>query len=114
MEEKKYKVNGMFCAACQMHVQKAAEKVPGVNKAEVSLLTNSLEVTFSGNADDKAIEKAVKDAGYSASPLADESYKARRNERRKDLRKTLIKLISAAVLLLILMYFSMGMDKFAF
>jgi len=109
MEEKKYKVNGMFCAACQMHVQKAAEKVPGVDKAEVSLLTNSLEVTFSGNADDKAIEKAVKDAGYSASPLADESYKARRNERRKDLRKTLIKLISAAVLLLILMYFSMGM-----
>jgi len=109
MEEKKYKVNGMFCAACQLHVQKAAEKVPGVAKAEVSLLTNSMEVTFNGAPNDKAIEKAIKEAGYSASPLADESYKARRNERKKDLRKTLIKLISAAVLLLILMYFSMGM-----
>jgi copper chaperone CopZ len=46
MEEKKYKVSGMFCSACQLHVQKAAEQVPGVEKAEVSLLTNSLEVTF--------------------------------------------------------------------
>jgi Cu+-exporting ATPase len=109
MEEKKYKVNGMFCAACQMHVQKAAEKVPGVEKAEVSLLTNSLEVRFADKSDDKAIEKAVKDAGYSASPFADESYKAQRANRRKDLRKNLIKLISAGVLLLILMYFSMGM-----
>jgi len=109
MEEKKYKVSGMFCSACQLHVQKAAEQVPGVSKAAVSLITNSLEVTFKEGADDKAIEKAVKAAGYAASPMADESYKARRLERRKDLRKTLIKLLSAAVLLLILMYFSMGM-----
>ena len=55
MEEKKYKVNGMFCAACQAHVQKAAEKVDGVSKADVSLLTNSMIVTFDGKADDKAI-----------------------------------------------------------
>jgi Cu+-exporting ATPase len=109
MEEKKYKVNGMFCSACQLHVKKAAEQVPGVEKAEVSLLTNSLEVTFKDKSDDKAIEKAVKTAGYGASPLAEESYKARRAERKKDLRKTLIKLISAALLLVILMYFSMGM-----
>lgn len=109
MEERKYKVNGMFCAACQAHVQKAAEKVPGVEKAEVSLLTNSMEVTFKDGANDKAIEKAVKDAGYSASPEADDSFKSRQKERHQELRKTLIKLILAAVLLLILMYFSMGM-----
>jgi len=109
MEEKKYKVGGMFCSACQLHVQKAAEQVPGVSKAEVSLLTNSLEVTFKEGADDQAIEKAVKAAGYTASPMADESYKARRLDRKKDLRKTLIKLLSATGLLLILMYFSMGM-----
>lgn len=109
MEEKKYKVTGMFCAACQAHVQKAAQKVDGVEKAEVSLLTNSLEVTFLGKANDKAIEKAIKNAGYGASPWLDESYKARRNERAKELRKTLIKLIIAGVLLLILMYFSMSM-----
>lgn len=109
MEEKKYKVTGMFCAACQTHVQNAAQKVDGVEKAEVSLLTNSLEVTFLGKANDKAIEKAIKNAGYGASPWLDESYKARRNERAKELRKTLIKLIIAGVLLLILMYFSMSM-----
>jgi len=109
MEEKKYKVSGMFCSACQLHVQKAAEQVPGVEKAEVSLLTNSLEVTFKDKPDDKAIEKAVKTAGYGASPLAEESYKARRAERKKEMRKTLIKLVSAALLLVVLMYFSMGM-----
>jgi Cu+-exporting ATPase len=109
MEEKKYKVNGMFCAACQSHVQKAAEKVEGVSKAEVSLLTNSMVVSFKDKADDKAIEKAVKDAGYSASPELDESLKSRQRERSKELRKTLIKLCLATFFLLVLMYFSMGM-----
>lgn len=109
MEEKKYKINGMFCAACQAHVQKAAEKVEGVKKAEVSLLTNSMEVTFEGKANDKAVEKAIKTAGYEASPWADESYQNRRKERRQELQRTLRKLLIAAFLLVILMYFSMGM-----
>lgn len=109
MEERKYKVNGMFCAACQSHVQKAAEKVAGVSKAEVSLLTNSMVVSFDEKPDDKAIEKAIKDAGYSASPELDESLRSRQNGRRKELRKTLIKLCIATFFLLILMYFSMGM-----
>jgi heavy metal translocating P-type ATPase len=109
MEEKKYKVNGMFCAACQAHVQKAAEKVDGVSKADVSLLTNSMIVTFDGKADDKAIEKAIKAAGYEASPEADESYAARRKERAKQLNKTLKKLIISAVLLVLLMALSMTM-----
>lgn len=108
MEKRKYKVEGMFCAACVNHVEKATIKVPGVSGAEVSLLTNSMEVSFTGAPNDKAVEKAVKAAGYSASPLLDDSLKIRRMERSKNLRKTLIKLISAAFLLLVLMYFSMG------
>ena len=95
MEEKKYKVTGMFCAACQSHVQKAAQKVPGVEKADVSLLTNSMIVTFNGKSDDKAIEKAIKAAGYGAAPEVDESYSARRKERAKQLRSTFWKLIPA-------------------
>jgi P-type Cu+ transporter len=109
MEEKKYKVTGMFCAACQSHVQKAAQKVPGVEKADVSLLTNSMIVTFTNKSDDKAIEKAIKAAGYGAAPEVDESYSARRKERAKQLRSTFWKLISSAVLLVILMVISMTM-----
>ena len=40
----KYNVSGMSCAACQMHVEKAVSKVPGVTSCTVSLLTNSMAV----------------------------------------------------------------------
>ena len=60
----KYIVEGMTCAACQARVEKAVSKVDGVQSCAVSLLTNSMGVE--GSADPKAIMKAVKDAGYSA------------------------------------------------
>lgn len=99
----------MFCAACQAHVQKAACKVPGVVEADVSLLTNSMIVTFAGEPSDKAIMKAVKAEGYSASPMDDETYAHRRKVRAKELKKTLIKLIVSASLLVLLMVLSMTM-----
>jgi heavy metal translocating P-type ATPase len=109
MEEKKYKVTGMFCAACAAHVEKAASATEGVRKAEVSLLTNSLEVTWAGKPNDVALEKAIKKAGYGAAPSIEETAKSLRNERKRNLRKSRIKLEIAAVLLVVLMYFSMGM-----
>ncbi|MCH3909995.1 MAG: cadmium-translocating P-type ATPase [Bacilli bacterium] len=109
MEEKDYKINGMFCTACQGHVQKAALKTKGVKEAEVSLLTNSMHVVWEEKSNDKLLEKEIKAAGYVASPSINESFENKRKERKKELRKTLIKLVSAAILLLILMYFSMGM-----
>ncbi len=63
----KYSVSGMSCAACQMHVEKAVSKVPGVTSCTVSLLTNSMAVE--GTAAEKDIVKAVEDAGYGAKPL---------------------------------------------
>ncbi|MEE3396663.1 MAG: heavy metal-associated domain-containing protein, partial [Succiniclasticum sp.] len=63
----KYSVSGMSCAACQMHVEKAVSKVPGVTSCTVSLLTNSMAVE--GTASEKDIVKAVEDAGYGAKPM---------------------------------------------
>lgn len=60
-----YNVKGMSCAACQARVEKAVSKVPGVESCAVSLLTNSMGVE--GTADPATIIKAVKDAGYKAS-----------------------------------------------
>jgi len=99
----------MFCAACQSHVQKAAEKVPGVTEAEVSLLTNSMIVTFNEKANDKAISKAIAAAGYSAVPDLDETYASRVKERAKALRKTLTKLLVSISFLVPLMAISMTM-----
>ena len=43
--KKKFKIEGMSCAACQAHVNKAVSKL-NVNEVNVSLLTNSMEVDF--------------------------------------------------------------------
>ena len=44
--EQKFNVTGMTCAACQAHVQKAVDKVDGVESCAVNLLTNSMQVTY--------------------------------------------------------------------
>ena len=101
---KKYKVTGMSCAACQARVEKAVSKVGGVTSCSVSLLTNTMGIE--GSASDKDIIKAVKDAGYGAMPLEDEDDILKSG--REELKKMRIRLILSAVLLVILMYFSMG------
>ena len=60
-----YTVTGMSCAACQARVEKAVAGVPGVTACSVSLLTNSMGVE--GTADAQAIIRAVEAAGYGAS-----------------------------------------------
>lgn len=62
---KQYTVTGMSCAACQARVEKAVNAVPGVESCAVSLLTNSMGVE--GDAMPEEIIKAVEKAGYGAS-----------------------------------------------
>ena len=58
----KYDVTGMSCAACQAHVEKAVSSIEGVTACEVSLLTNSMQVTGSVSPDE--VIRAVENAGY--------------------------------------------------
>ena len=39
-----FNVEGMSCASCQVHVEQAVNKLPGIKSATVSLLTNELIV----------------------------------------------------------------------
>ncbi|MDD3261311.1 MAG: heavy metal translocating P-type ATPase [Oscillospiraceae bacterium] len=57
-------VEGMMCEHCKAHVENALQGVPGVAKAEVSLEQKQAKVTCSGEVTDKALQKAVKEAGY--------------------------------------------------
>ena len=72
--KQKFNVKGMTCAACQSHVYNAVNKVDGVIKCEVNLLTNSMVVEMDEDrcTDEKIIE-AVKVAGYEASLFKKES-----------------------------------------
>lgn len=117
----KYNVTGMSCAACQQHVEKAVRKVPGVKNVNVSLLTNSMNVD--GDASPDAIMKAVERAGYGARPFG----AAAKNDASagsatgaiaaeedmladKTTPKMIRRLVSSVIVLLILMYFSMGVS----
>ena len=57
-------VDGMMCAHCQMHVQKALEGIDGVIKADVELETKKAHVELSKDVSDDTLMNAVKDAGY--------------------------------------------------
>ena len=69
MDKRKYNVGGMTCSACSAAVQRAVQKVDGVENVNVNLLTNSMVVESSRVIDDKTIIDAVTKAGYSASPV---------------------------------------------
>ena len=45
MKKERFNVDGMTCAACQAHVEKATRNVNGVKKVSVNLLNNNMYVT---------------------------------------------------------------------
>lgn len=105
----KYDITGMSCAACSARIEKAVSQVPGVNSVSVNLLTNSMLADGSASCAD--IIKAVQDAGYGAS-VSDDHKKASKSlaDELKDTEtpKMFKRLVASAVLLLLLMYVSMG------
>ena len=69
MPTQTFDVTGMTCAACSARVEKTTAGVPGVERAVVNLLKNSMEVTYTGGDEVlTAISEAVNKAGYGAIP----------------------------------------------
>lgn len=106
-----FAVTGMTCAACSAHVEKAVRAVPGVTGVSVSLLTNSMQVE--GTADAADIEKAVSAAGYGAFVRNREKKASSSGTDLDSLKDTEIpkmkkRLIASVILLIPLMYESMG------
>lgn len=57
-------VEGMMCAKCQAHVQKALEGIAGVSAVEVSLENSTASVTMESEIADEKLAEAVTEAGY--------------------------------------------------
>lgn len=71
MAHQKFDVGGMTCAACQAHVERAVENVPGVSSVSVNLLSGSMVVDYDdATCSADTICNAVDQAGYSAAPIA--------------------------------------------
>ncbi|MBQ5805401.1 MAG: cation-translocating P-type ATPase, partial [Erysipelotrichaceae bacterium] len=96
--EKTYEVKGMTCVICKGNVERALKNTPGVLECKINLLENEASVSFDeSRTNEEIMAKAVKDAGYELVIHKNEGI---------DTDK--IRLLISCVLVLILMYFSMG------
>ena len=111
--KQKFNVTGMTCSACSAHVEKAVSRLDGVQKAEVSLMTNSMTVQYDEDVlSPGGIIDAVIHAGYGASLPETAAVKAAaaRPEARLEEELSAMKhrLIWSFVFLVPLFYISMG------
>lgn len=66
--KERYHISGMTCSACSSHVEKAVNKLAGIEKASVNLLTETMEVSYDeSRLTGDEITAAVEKAGYGAS-----------------------------------------------
>lgn len=105
MNKLKFNVYGMSCSACSARVEKVVSALDGTSDVSVNLLTNSMQVTLDGTITADDVCKAVANAGYEAVLSTAESAKKR---TVNPLLVMVIRLAVALVLLIPLMYVSMG------
>ncbi len=130
MEQKKYRydVEGMSCAACVAHVERAAEqaltKKMGKEKdsytVTVSLLTSSMSIEVKNSTKnewekkelDAALQQEVERAGYKIYPSSDQNQSSRAKEKeeqeKNDIHRSWLWFFVSALITLTLMVFSMG------
>jgi P-type Cu+ transporter len=106
-------VEGMTCAACQSHVQRALRGTPGVTTATVNLMMHSATVAYDpGVLTPDTLVARINDAGYQSrlpepqvdAVAEDEAREAAQGaEYRAYLRKSLISLAVGAVAMLLSM-----------
>ena len=112
--KQKFNITGMTCSACSAHVEKAVRKLPGIQSADVSLMTNSMVAQYDETAlSPQEIIRAVEDAGYGASlPRKEGAARADARPQEDGMARELAsmkrRLIWSFVFLIPLFYISMG------
>ena len=102
----KLQVSGMTCAACSARVEKVSSQIDGVFHVEVNLLAGTLTAEVSDESKTAEIIAAIGKAGYHA---AQEGANRELVKKKDDTHNSmLMRIIISGVILLILMYFTMG------
>ena len=103
MSEKSFAIEGMNCASCAAHVEKAAAKVEGITFASVNLATERLTISYDDRKTSvEQVVEAVSKAGYKA--IDDEKERRASIPESERLRKRLIwSLVFTAPLLVLTM-----------
>lgn len=103
MEKKKYSVTGMTCAACSSGIERTVSKLDGVSSCSVSLMGESMDVTFDeSKLSDGDIRAAVTSLGYGAYDYGKAPAKKQKGLTLK------LRFFLSLVLLLPEMYLAMG------
>ncbi len=103
--KEKFSVTGMSCAACAAGIERTLRKTKGVEKADVSLMGESMVVDYDPNilSQEKIIETVVA-LGYGASVYSENVLQAKKPQPDRLKKRFFLSLL----FLLPLMYFSMG------
>lgn len=109
MVHETFVVNGMTCASCVANVEKAVNKLDGVEKAVVNLTTEKMTVDYAGDKiSPEAIQATVADTGYEALPY-DAATSQSQEEREEDkLEAIKSRLIWSSIFTIPLFYLAMG------
>lgn len=103
--KEKFSVTGMTCSACSAGIERTVRRLDGVERAEVSLMDESMVVEYDENRLSREdIIRAVENLGYGAGIYNEEAFSAKKPQPNKLKARFLISL----VFLLPLLYFSMG------
>ena len=114
MPKEKFDVTGMTCSACSSHVEKSVGKLEGVSAVSVNLLSNNMTVEYDDkSADEAAIIKAVRDAGYDASvrkerKKTDEKSTGSKGDASDEMDQMKTRLIVSILFSAPLLYLAMG------
>lgn len=65
LETRTFKVGGITCAHCVLHIADSVKRLPGTRKVSGSLATNTVKVSFDpAGASVEEIAQAIESAGY--------------------------------------------------
>ena len=106
MAKLEFTVTGMTCAACSARVEKTANKIDGVLKAEVNLLSGKLTVQAKDVSIAGTVMEKVQKEGYGIRLQgAKEPLKTR---PQNDIKALKTRFFASLAFLIVLMYFTMG------
>lgn len=105
----KFDISGMTCSSCQAHVEKAVNKLEGIQNVNVNLLSNNMIVEFDENKiNNENIIEAVVDAGYGASLENNKKEESKENDQITDVVKSMKnRLLISLIFWIPLMYVAM-------
>ena len=106
MKKQSFDITGMTCSACSTHIEKAVNKVKGVNIATVSLMSNSMTVEYDESIlSDSDIVRVIQNQGYGATVKGQKKISVKKDDELESMKW---RLIISFVFMLPHMYVSMG------